>query len=161
MRIFWTILAIALAAALQSGLSKVFPGTPLYFDPFLLLMIYCGLTYGETHGMLAGAVAGWVQDVLFSSQVAGLSGLTKLMVGFVVGLAGTRFLLVGPGPQILVLLAATTVDALVLQSLASVFGLRTHELSAAGLAIRSVVNALMGVILFSAIDRRVGRERRW
>jgi rod shape-determining protein MreD len=160
-KIFWTLVAIALAATLQSGLSLVFHGAPRSFDPFLLVVIYCGLTYGETHGMLAGAVAGWVQDVLFGGQVAGLSGLTKLMVGFVVGLAGTRFLLVGPGPQILVLFAATTVDALILQWLASVFGIQTQDLSAPALAVRSVVNALSGVLVFTAVDRRIGRERRF
>jgi rod shape-determining protein MreD len=160
-KVFWTLLAIVAATALQTALSKVLPGAPWAFDPFLLVVIYCGLTYGETHGMLAGAAAGWVQDVLFGGQVAGLSGLTKLMVGFVVGLAGTRFLLVGPGPQILVLFAATTIDALVMQSLASVFGIQTHDLSAPALAMRSVVNALSGVILFAAVDRRIGRDRRF
>ena len=72
-----------------------------------------------------------------------------------------RFLLVGPGPQILVLFAATTIDALVMQSLASVFGIQTHDLSAPALAMRSVVNALSGVVLFAAVDRHSGRERRF
>jgi len=159
MKVFWTLLAIAAAALLQSGLGQISGRIPFAIDPFLLVVLYCGLTYGETHGMLAGTVAGWVQDVLFGGQVAGLSGLTKLLIGFVVGLAGTRFLLVGPGPQILVIFAATIIDSLVLQSLASVFSVRTDELSAAGLALRAAVNAVVGVLLFSVMDRRVQRER--
>src|SRR5207247_5876711 len=119
---FWTLLAIALAALLQSGFSLLhLPRGSALFDPFLMVVVYCGLTYGETHGMLAGAVAGWVQDVLFGGQIAGLSGLTKLILGFVVGLAGARFLLVGAGPQVLVLFVTTVVDALLMQWLASVF----------------------------------------
>jgi rod shape-determining protein MreD len=160
MRVFWTLVAIGLAAVLQSGLSLVLPRSPHSLDLFLLVVVYCGLTYGETHGMLAGAVAGWVQDVLFGGQVAGVSALTKLVLGFGVGLAGTRFLLVGPAPQILVLFAATIIDALITHWLASVFGIRTHELSAAGLAFRGVVNALAGVVLFAVLDRNVGRDGR-
>ena len=55
------------------------------FDPFLLVVVYCGLTGGEVHGMLAGAAAGWVQDVHFGGRILGLSGLSKLLVGFGVG----------------------------------------------------------------------------
>ena len=159
MRVFWTLLAIAGAALLQSALGHLSGRVAHTFDPFLLVMLYCGLTWGETHGMLTGAVAGWVQDVLFGGQVAGLSGLTKLVLGFVVGLAGTRFLLVGPAPQILVVFAATIIDGLALQSLASVFSIRTDELSAGGLAIRGGINALVGVVLFGVVDRYVGRDR--
>ena len=159
MRVFWTLLAVAAAAVLQTALGHLVGRVPMVFDPFLLVVLYCGLTYGETHGMLAGAVAGWVQDVLFGGQVSGLSALTKLLVGFVVGLAGTRFLLVGAAPQVLVVFVSTIVDGLVLQWLASVFSIPTDELSAAGIAIRGGVNAVVGVFLFSMIDRHFARER--
>jgi rod shape-determining protein MreD len=158
-KVFWTLLAVAAAALLQTALGHLTGRASHTFDPFLLVVLYCGLTWGETHGMLAGAVAGWVQDVLFGGQVAGLSALTKLLVGFVVGVAGTRFLLVGPAPQILVVFTATIVDALALQSLASVFSIRTDEMSAAGLAMRGGVNAVVGVILFGIVDRYAGRDR--
>jgi cell shape-determining protein MreD len=62
-RPFWTLLAIGLAALAQSGLSLLWPAQARMFDPFLLVMVYCGLTYGETHGTLAGAAAGWIQDI--------------------------------------------------------------------------------------------------
>jgi rod shape-determining protein MreD len=160
MRVFWTLLAIALATVLQTGLSRVWPGQALLFDPFLLVMVYCGLTRGETHGMLAGAAAGWVQDVIFGGRIVGISGLTKVIVGFVVGLAATRFLLVGVGAQVLVLFAATIADAVITHSLASVFSIPSHELSAWGLASRGAVNAFLGVVLFSFIDTRLRGESR-
>jgi rod shape-determining protein MreD len=160
MRAFWTLLAIAVATVLQTALSKVWSGQRLYFDPFLLVMVYCGLTRGETHGMLAGAAAGWVQDVIFGGRVVGISGLTKLIVGFVVGLAATRFLLVGAVAQVLVLFAATVADALITHSLASVFSIPLGELSVWGLASRGAVNAFVGALLFSFVDRRLRGEGR-
>jgi rod shape-determining protein MreD len=158
MRIFWALLSIVLATVAQTALSRVSPAAALYFDPYVLVMVYAGLTRGETHGMLTGAAAGWVQDVHFGGRVVGISGLTKLIVGFLVGLAATRFLLVGVGPQILVLVTATLADSLIAHSLSSVFGISPAELSTWGLAARGVVNALSGVLLFALVDRRFRRD---
>jgi rod shape-determining protein MreD len=158
-RVFWTLVAIGLATILQSALTKVWPGQARIFDPYLLVMVYCGLTHGETHGMLAGAAGGWVQDVHFGGRVAGLAGLTKIIVGFIVGLAATRFLLVGVGAQVLVLFTATIADALITRSLASVFGIPTDDLSVGGLALRGAANAAVGVTIFAVIDRRLRESR--
>ena len=105
MKVFWTALAILAALLLQTALSQLLPAQARVFDPFLLVVVYCGLTGGETHGMLAGAAAGWVQDVHFGGRVLGLAGLTKVLVGFGVGLSGTRFHLDGARAAVLVLVA--------------------------------------------------------
>lgn len=154
MKAFWTAMALLSALLVQSALSQLFPAQARIFDPFLLVLVYCGLTGGETHGMLAGLAAGWVQDVQFGSPVAGLSGLTKVIVGFGVGLAGARFLLVGPGSRILVLFVATLVDALIFERLAAVFEIRVYELSFAGLVSRATINAMVGGPLYEIVDRR-------
>jgi rod shape-determining protein MreD len=160
MKVFWTLLAIGAASLAQSALSLIWPAEARVFDPFLLVMVYCGLTYGETQGMLAGAAAGWIQDIYFGGRVAGLSALTKIIVGFVVGLAATRFLLVGPAAQILVVFTATIADAVITHSLASVFSIPTDELSVWGLTLRAGVNAVAGVLLFTFVDRRLRGEGR-
>ena len=159
MRVFWTLVAIAIATVLQTALGLVWPGVARVFDPYLLVMVYCGLTRGETHGMLAGAAAGWVQDVHFGGRIVGISGLTKVIVGFVVGVAATRFLLSGIGSQVLVVFTATVADAIIMHSLASVFSIPTDELSTWGLALRGAVNAGVGVVLFTFVDRRLRSDR--
>jgi rod shape-determining protein MreD len=161
LRIFWTLFAIALATVSQGALSRAWPAAARLFDPHLLVMVYCGLTRGETHGMLAGAAAGWAQDVHFGGRIAGLSGLTKIIVGYLIGLAATRFLLVGTGAQILVLFAATVADAVITHSLAAVFSIPIDDLSAGALALRGVVNAAVGAMIFNFIDRRFRGEGRF
>jgi rod shape-determining protein MreD len=160
MKAFWTLLAIGMATLVQGALSLIWPAEARVFDPFLLVVLYCALTYGETHGMLAGTAAGWIQDIHFGGSVPGVSALTKLLVGFVVGLAATRFLLVGPAPQILVIFAATLADAVILHWLASVFSIPTDELSVWGLVLRSGANAVIGVVVFSFVDSRLRGESR-
>ena len=157
MRVFWTAAALAAALALQSGLSLIGPAWARVFDPFLLVVVYCGLKGGETHGMLAGVVAGWLQDVHFGGRVLGLGGLTKTLVGFGVGLAGTRFQLTEPGPRLLVLVLAVVVDAVVLRQLAAAFDVTPGTLTWGGLAARAGVNAAIGMPLFALVERRQWR----
>lgn len=160
MRAFWTGVGILAALLVQSALSQVAPAQARVLDPFLLVFVYCALTGGETHGMLAGAAAGWVQEVHFGGPVKGLSGLTRVLVGFGVGLAGGRFLLARPGPRLLVLFAATLADAVILERLAAAFEVRAQGLSLRGLLSRAAVNAVVGVALFAIIDRLRRREAR-
>ena len=160
MRVFWTAVGILAALLMQSALSQIAPGQARILDPFLLVLVYCALTGGETHGMLAGAAAGWVQEVHFGGTVKGLSGLTKVLVGFGVGLAGRRFLLAQPGPRLLVVFVATLMDALILEGLAAAFEVRAQELSFPGLLSRGAVNAVVGATLFGVFDRLWRREAR-
>jgi rod shape-determining protein MreD len=159
-RVFWTAVALVAALAVQTALSRIGPGWARIFDPFLLVVVYCGLKGGETHGMLAGAAAGWMQDVHFGGRVLGLAGLTKVLVGFGVGLAGTRFQLTEPGARLLVVLVAVVLDALILRQLAGAFDVTTGSLTVGGLALRAGVNAAMGMPLFALVERRRWRWSR-
>jgi rod shape-determining protein MreD len=151
----WTAAVILLALLLQSTLSQLAPAQARLLDPFLLVVVYCGLHGGETHGMLAGMAAGWVQDVHFGGTVVGLSGLTKLIVGFGVGIAGARFL-VGSLPQrLLVLFVAALLDSLIHERLALLFDVALTELSFGGLLGRAAVNAVLGGAFIELIDRRL------
>lgn len=160
MKAFWTVLAILAALLVQSALTRMLPTYARIFDPFLLVLVYCGLTGGEIHGMLAGAAAGWVQDIHFGGSVLGLSGLTKVLVGFAVGLAGARFQLSEPGPRLLVLLAAALLDALIFSGLAAAFDVPTHHLPPAQMAARAMTCAVLGVLAFELIERRLPRAGR-
>ncbi len=158
MKVFWTALAIVTALLVQTALGRLFPVQARLFDPFLLVVVYCGLTGGETHGMLAGAAAGWVQDVHFGGRILGLSALSKLLVGFAVGMGSTRFHLGEPAARLLVIMVATLTDAVLFGQLAQVFDVQSYELSPLALVVRSVVNAAAGMVLFETFDRQL---RRW
>jgi rod shape-determining protein MreD len=159
-RAFWTGVAILGALLVQTALTQLLPLHARVFDPFLVLMVYCGLTGGETHGMLAGAAAGWIQDIHFGGRVLGLSGLSKVLVGFGVGIAATRFHLVEPAPRGLVLLAAALLDSVIFSGLASAFDVAAAPLTGPELALRGGVNAVLGVLLFAVYERQLRRWKR-
>jgi len=158
MRAFWTGLAILAALLVASSLSRLLPEGAQVLDPFLLVVVYSALSRGEMQGMLAGMAAGWVQDVNFGGTVIGIAPLSKLVVGYGVGLAASRFLLTGPGPRPLTLLLAVVADTLLFAWVASVFDVRTAVLSPLALASRATVNAAVGVVVFELVDRRLRRE---
>lgn len=160
MKWLWTLVALLFALVLQSGLTLLLPGHGRLLDPFLLVVVYCGLIGGETHGMLAGGAAGWIQDIEFGGTVTGLSALTKIVLGFAVGMTATRFLLATAGARVLVLFASTLLDALVFERLALVFEVPAAELSAGSLLSRAALNALVGGLAFHALEMRFRREAR-
>jgi rod shape-determining protein MreD len=138
----------------------VLPGQARIFDAFLLVMVYYGLANGESQGMLVGALGGWIQDIQFGGGVLGLSGLTRVMIGFAVGTAGTRFHLSEPAPRALVLFLAALADGLVFGGLASAFDVAVTRLSPLAMLVRAGVNALAGMLLFELVDRQLRRWRR-
>jgi rod shape-determining protein MreD len=153
-----TAAALLGALLLQTVLSQLAPQHARAFDPFLLVVVYCGLAGGEVHGMLAGAAAGWIQDVQFGGPVAGLSALAKLVVGFGAGAAAGRFLLTGPGPRLALLLAASLVDVLLHHQLAALFELVRPPLQPYAVLLRAAANALLGTAAYELLDQRVRRE---
>jgi hypothetical protein len=100
-----------------------------------------------------------VQDVHFGGRVLGLGGLTKVLVGFGVGLSSTRFHLSELQGRVVVLLAATTADALLFGALAAVFDVEAYRLSPLGLVLRAAVNAVVGIVLYEAVERQARRFR--
>jgi rod shape-determining protein MreD len=155
----WTALALVGALLVETALAHLVSSPGRYLDPFLLVVVYCALVRGETHGMLAGAAAGWVQDVMFGGRVLGLSALAKLLVGFSVGLAAGRFLIATTAARALVVLLAAVADALLVQWLASVFSVETLSLPPLALAARATLSAVVGGVLFALVDRRLARSR--
>jgi rod shape-determining protein MreD len=158
-RALWTAVALAGAVLVETALAHLVKAPGRYLDPFLLVVVYCALVRGETHGMLAGAAAGWVQDVMFGGRVLGLAALSKLVVGFAVGLVAGRFLIATAAARALVVLAAVLVDVLLVQWLASVFSVALVSLPLLALAGRATLSALAGGVLFALVDRRLERSR--
>lgn len=160
MRLFGVALALLAALLLQTALTRVLPDHARIFDAFLLVMVYYGLAAGETQGMVVGALGGWIQDIQFGGSVMGLSGLTRVLIGFAVGTAGSRFHLSEPGPRALVLFLAALADGLVFSAIASAFDVGVTRLTPLEMLVRAGVNATAGALLFGLVDRQLGRLRR-
>lgn len=151
--------AIALALALQTTLARFVVSGTAAIDLVLVAVVYVALTTGPGTGMLAGSVAGLIQDAL-SSGVIGIGGLAKSIVGFLVGLIGQQFIVTAALPRFLMFLAATAVHAAVFMGLYVLLGLRHFEAPYTAVASQAIGNAAVGMIAFTIIEALPGMVER-
>ncbi len=146
--------AAALASALvgQLILSAMWPGSVVFFDLPLLVVLYYGLDRGPAAALLLGAGVGIVQDSLTGSLL-GAGATAKSLVGFIVGSAGLRFLLAGILPQVLIIscgtLAARLLELLTLAVMGRQLVLPPIQDLLAGVA----GNSLVGWAVFALLRR--------
>lgn len=148
------ILATALALALQTSLA----GTDAV-DFVLVVVVYVALSYGPVTGLLTGTFAGLVQDAL-ASGVIGIGGLAKTIVGFLVGVIGTQFIVAQPLPRFVVFFGATILHAVVFYGLYLVLNLRQFGSAYAAIATQALANAVVGVVAFQLVELLPGAVER-
>jgi rod shape-determining protein MreD len=144
------LVALAAALALQTTLTSFVPQTAA-IDFVLIVVVYLSLSFGPTTGIVAGTVAGLIQDSL-SSGIMGIGALAKTIVGFGAGRIGTQFIVTAPLPRFVVFVGATVVHALVFMGLYVLLGLREFPDPYATVAGQAVGNAVVGVVGFQILE---------
>jgi rod shape-determining protein MreD len=153
------ILAVALALALQTTLARFLVRGTMAVDLVFVVVVYVALTSGPVTGMLTGTFAGLVQDAL-STGVIGIGGLAKTIVGFLVGIVGTQFIVAQPLPRFVVFLGATVIHAVIFMGLYVLLDLRHFDAPYAAVAGQAVGNAVAGVVAFQIVEMLPGAVER-
>jgi rod shape-determining protein MreD len=161
------LLAIAFALALQTTLDRFVVRGAASVDLVLVAVVYVALTNGPVGGMLAGSLAGLIQDLLTTGLI-GVGGLAKSIVGFFAGAVGQQFIVTAALPRLVMFVAATVVHAAVFMGLYVVLGSRTFSSPWTTVATQALANALVGIVAFTVIEsvpgiverRRMGRRSR-
>lgn len=165
MKTVGVLIAIALALALQTTLARFVVGGTAAIDLVLVAVVYVALTSGPVAGMLAGSVAGLIQDSL-SSGVIGIGGLAKSLVGFVAGAVGQQFIVTAAVPRLVMFFVATAGHALLFMGMYALLGLRTFPSPWKAIASQGLGNMIVGIVAFTIIEalpgmierRRLGRR---
>jgi rod shape-determining protein MreD len=154
------LIAIAMALALQTTLTRFLVGGTAAIDLVLVVLVYVALTSGPVTGMFAGSLAGLIQDAL-SSGIIGIGGLAKSVVGFLAGAIGQQFIVTAALPRLVMFVAATAVHAAVFMGLYALLGLRSFPSPWAAVASQAAGNAAIGMIGFTLVESLPGvLERR-
>ena len=167
MRAAGALAAIAVALALQTTLDRFLTRGAGSVDLVLVAVVYVALTRGPVGGMLAGSLAGLIQDAL-SAPLIGVGGLAKSIVGFFAGAVGQQFIVTSPLPRLVMFVAATVVHSAVFMGLCLALGLRSFPSPWRTIASQALANALVGMVAFTVIEavpgiverRRMGRRSR-
>ena len=160
MKVVASLLAIAIALALQTTLASLVIRGTAALDLVLIVVVYLALISGPVAGLLIGSAAGLVQDSL-STGIIGIGGLSKTVVGFVAGLLGTQFIVTAPLSRFLVFVLSTLLNAGIFMGLYAVLGLRQFENPWGPVLSQAVGNGLLGVVAAQLVEMLPGlRERR-
>jgi rod shape-determining protein MreD len=145
------LIAIALAIALQTTLARLLVGGVAAFDLVLVVVVYVALRSGPVAGMLAGSVAGIIQDAL-SIGVIGIGGLAKSIVGFAVGVVGQQFIVTAALPRLVIFLGSTVAHAVMLMALYGLLGFRSFPSPWAAILSQALGNAAVGMVVFTIVE---------
>ena len=159
MKALGVFIAIALALALQTTLTRFVVGGSTAVDLVLVAVVGVALTIGPVGGMLAGSAAGLIQDAL-SSGVIGIGGLAKTIVGFLAGAFGQQFIVTAALPRLVIFVAATVLHGAVFMGLYTVLDIREFQAPWKPLAAQALGNALVGIIGFGIIESLPGAVER-
>lgn len=155
MKALGVFIAIALALALQTTLTRFVVGGSTAVDLVLVAVVAVALTIGPVGGMLAGSAAGLIQDAL-SSGVIGIGGLAKTIVGFLAGAFGQQFIVTAALPRLVIFVAATVLHGAVFMGLYTVLDIRAFQAPWKPLAAQALGNALVGIVAFGIIESLPG-----
>lgn len=164
MRSAAAVAAILIAIALQTTLASFMFRGGTAIDLVLIVVVFVAIKSGPVTGLLAGTVAGLIQDAL-SSGVLGIGGLAKTLVGFMAGMLGTQFIVTAPLPRFMLLLVATGLHAAIFMGLYTLLNLRQFPAAYSAIVGQALGNAFVGVVAFQLIEwlpgfvdrRRAGR----
>jgi rod shape-determining protein MreD len=95
-------------------------------------------------GLIAGTIGGLAQDAL-AGGIVGIGGMTKTLIGFVVGVLGAQFNLSTTVPRLVMFVAATFVHEVMFEGLHAMVGGRPFGLRLSATLVQALVNGLVGV----------------
>jgi rod shape-determining protein MreD len=155
-----SLLAVAIALALQTTLASLVIRGTAALDLVLIVVVYLSLISGPVSGGLLGSAAGLVQDAL-SPGIIGIGGLAKTIVGFVAGVLGSQFIVTAPLSRFVVFLLSTVIHAFVFMGLYTLLEVRHFESPWAPVMSQAVGNGFLGVVGAQLVELLPGlRDRR-
>ena len=127
---------------------------------FVLIAVVCiALSLGALTGLLAGAAGGLVQDAV-AGGVVGIGGLSKTLVGFLVGVFGAQFIVSQPLPRLVMFIGGTVLHELCFQSLYALVELRPVQFAWGTMLTQAAINGIIGVLALQIVESAPGLKQR-
>jgi rod shape-determining protein MreD len=155
----WLAAAATVALAVQTTVARFVTGSDLIVDLVLVVVLYAALAFGPVTGLMTGTFAGLVQDAL-STGIVGIGGLAKSVVGFLAGVAGTRFIVTQAPSRFFVFFAGSVLHGLMSIGLYEGLGLRDFDAPYGAVLKQALGNALIGVLAFQLSEFLPGAAER-
>lgn len=145
------LMALAAALVLQTTLAGLTLHGATLVNLVLVTVVYAALAFGAVTGMLAGTAGGLVQDAL-AGGIIGVGGMSKTLIGFIVGVLGAQFIVSQTLPRFVMFVGATVVHELSFQALQSLVEARPFGMQWSTTLTQAGVNGLVGILAFQVVE---------
>ena len=159
MKAIGVIVALAAALALQTTVAGLTVGGGTAVNLVLVAVVFVALSFGPVPGLLAGSAGGIVQDAL-AGGIIGVGGLSKTIVGFLVGVLGAQFIVAQTLPRLVMFVGATVVHEVCFQALHSLVESRSFSLPWMPLLLQAGINGVLGIMAFVVVESGPGLVQR-
>lgn len=144
--------ALAMALVLQATLAGMTMAGGTRVNLVLVAVVYAALAFGPVTGMFAGTAGGLAQDAI-AGGVVGVGGLSKTIVGFLVGVLGAQFIVSTTIPRLVMFVAASFVHEVCFQALYALVESRGFRMQLTATLLQALVNGLVGITVFFLVER--------
>ena len=107
----------------------------------------------------AGAAGGLAQDAIAGS-IVGIGGLSKTLVGFLVGVLGAQFIVSQPIPRFVMFVGATFLHELCFQGLHALVEGQWFQFGYRSVLTQAALNAVIGILAFQLVESAPGMMQR-
>ncbi len=146
------LLLLLIAGSFEILLGRVLPEFRRYLDLPLVLVLYLSVHSTAAKGAFWGTCFGLLSDLLMGTLL-GLNGMSKTVIGFLVGLLRLRAAAEGVLGRILLLGAAASLDTVLIVVILDLLGRPVSDDSLQFIVIRSCLTSVVGVFIFRGYDR--------
>jgi rod shape-determining protein MreD len=144
--------ALAAALLLQTLLAGISMAAGSLVNLVLVAVVYVALGFGPVTGLLAGTAGGLAQDAL-SGGIVGIGGLSKTLLGFVVGVLSAQFIVSQPLPRFVMFVGATVVHEYCFRGLYALVESRSFTMHYSSMLTQAVINGAVGILAFQIVEK--------
>lgn len=159
MKALGVLVGLAVALLIQTTLGGMSLEAGTRVNVVLVAVVFIALALGAATGLLAGMAGGLAQDAV-AGGIVGIGGISKTVVGFLVGVLGAQFIVSQPLPRFVMFVGATVLHEWCFQALyalAESHGVRFHYRDVLS---QAAVNGLVGIAAFYVVESAPGAMQR-
>ncbi len=159
MKVAVVFVALAIALLLQSTLGGISLDAGTRVNFVVVAVIYCALSFGAMTGILAGLAGGLAQDAI-AGAILGIGGISKTLVGFLVGVLGAQFIVSQPLPRFVMFVGASVLHEVCFQGLSALVEGHGVRFYYPAMLTQAAVNGLVGILAFQVVEKTPGLMQR-
>jgi rod shape-determining protein MreD len=143
-------IGLLIALTLHSLLDSFFPNALAFFNPYVILVAYYSMGGNVFGAIIAGVIAGLVQDA-FSSSIFGLHAFSLTVCAYIIAYINSRLVLRGTFAFGACLGGAVIVNELVIYILVNILLKQRIEMFEQGLVVKTIFTLIFGMFVYQLL----------